>query len=43
MKKTKSYMVGYTALSFLIQVRPHLSPKVNFVKVLLNFQLLLIN
>ena len=25
-------MVGYTALSFLIQVRPHLSPKVNFVK-----------
>ena len=25
-------MVGYTALSFLIQVRPHLSLKVNFVK-----------
>ena len=33
-KKNPSYTVEYTALSFLIQVRPHLSLKVNFVKSL---------
>ena len=31
-KKKNSYMVGYTALSFVIQVRPHFLLKVNFVE-----------
>lgn len=31
-EKKNSYTVGYTASSFLIQVRPHLSLKVNFLK-----------
>jgi len=33
MKKINSYAVGYTALSFLIQVRLHISVKVNSVKI----------
>ena len=32
--KQNSYTVGYTALRFLTQVRPHLSRKVTFVKSL---------